>query len=178
MLKGGNRTTAMLQKRCRFSSPQAGGPLTKGVYMSWSTRKALKTSISAPDPRWVHSLTGGVSHARRAEAPKPTAKNQAHEALITPAANPSRSPALWTAIAPPRRPTVSKTAWGFNKETPTVWASLRRHASGSSPLSLPPGTSRASSRRSRGRRGPRWRSKASRCPERRGAPKLLPLPGR
>lgn len=88
--------------------------------MSWSARKAANTSISAPEPRWVHSFTGGVSHTRRAEAPKPIAKNQAHEALITLAANPSRSPALWTAIAPPRRPTVSKTAWGFSKETPTV----------------------------------------------------------
>lgn len=86
--------------------------------MSWSARKAANTSISAPEPRWVHSFTGGVSHTRRAEAPKPIAKNQAHEALITLAANPSRSPALWTAIAPPRRPTVSKTAWGFSKETP------------------------------------------------------------
>ena len=58
--------------------------MTKSVYMSWSTRKALKTSISAPEPRWVHSLTGGVNRARRVEAPKPIAKNQAHEALITP----------------------------------------------------------------------------------------------
>src|SRR5918995_4664316 len=77
--------------------------------------------MSALKPRWVHNLTGDVSHARSAEAPKPTAKNQTHEALIAPAPNPSRSPAAWIAIAPPRRPTVSKTAWGLRKETPTVW---------------------------------------------------------
>src|SRR3712207_7872382 len=36
-----------------------------------STLFPYTTLFRSPEPRWVHSLTGGVSHARSAEAPKP-----------------------------------------------------------------------------------------------------------
>jgi hypothetical protein len=72
----------------------AGLSFNQGRLSELERQEGSKDEHKRPEPRWVHSFTGGVSRARRAEGSKPIAKNQAHEALITPAANPSRPPAF------------------------------------------------------------------------------------
>src|SRR5918995_873148 len=96
------------------------------LYASLVTRTAARASIITPEPRCIQSLAGAVSRLWSAEAPKPTMRNHTHEAATTPQANSMRFSALWAAMAPPRIPTVSRTAWGLNRETPTVWAIMAK----------------------------------------------------